>query len=566
MDRVFNKFNQCEHPRVIKNKYTGEYVRVECGKCPYCLIKKSDAKRNLCDFVKANTRFCYFTTLTYNSQYVPKMSLTRIEDYLPEPTSISTHNPPLRSQIITRMLLDPRVKKDVPDFLHEKINQKYLYEHLSALEQTVSSQKSIRMPVFIGDKRPYILRTIPRRSKLHNFKDDYVEELVWLKPDVAEGLKRKNQTEGMNNAFPQFKHLLKYVNYRDYQLFQKRLRKYLFKKNGKYEKIHSYVVSEYSPRTFRPHYHILFFFDSPRVASNLSQAVYQSWRLGRVDTQSARKQASSYLANYVNSVVSLPSVYSDFKHTKNRSRFSKLFGFEFYKKGFGTYENSSSLPSTPVLFSSGDRITSMYPTNSFVRNLFPRFCSYESGFLDQTKSIIRSIRRIYKEFRRIEPFEKETPTNVSVFIFNRINNFYNAGMKFDDLPDYYRIYLQQSRCIKEIMIWTDRLKNKLCRLLYVYKLYESIPYSDDKRLQFIDSYYSASSYVSLVRQLEVQQEMFEKMEFSEELLNLFYVKPDQKRLNHAKILEWREHNYKEIHYFRVKHKVLNDQNNVFCDE
>jgi hypothetical protein len=39
---------------------------------------------------------------------------------------------------------------------------------------------------------------------------------------------------------PQFKGLLKYVNIRDYQLFAKRLRKYLSKKIGKYEKIHEH--------------------------------------------------------------------------------------------------------------------------------------------------------------------------------------------------------------------------------------------------------------------------------------------------------------------------------------
>ena len=80
--KVFKYFNRCEHPQVIQNKYTGDYVKVDCGQCPYCLIKKADRSTQKCDFVKYNHRYCYFVTLTYNTQYVPKMSLTQIEDYM----------------------------------------------------------------------------------------------------------------------------------------------------------------------------------------------------------------------------------------------------------------------------------------------------------------------------------------------------------------------------------------------------------------------------------------------------------------------------------------------------
>ena len=118
-----------------------------------------------------------------------------------------------------------------------------------------------------------------------------------MSPEKVEMLKKKSKCEGNNNAFPQFKGLLKYVNYRDYQLFAKRFRKYLFTKIGSYEKISSYVVSEYTPKTFRPHFHILFFFDSDEIAENIRQAVYQSWRLGRVETHRIKvRQILAHLA------------------------------------------------------------------------------------------------------------------------------------------------------------------------------------------------------------------------------------------------------------------------------
>ena len=337
-DKVRNFFNRCEHPRIIKNKYTGEPVYVECGVCPHCLISRSDAKRNLCDYEKWNRKYCYFVTLTYNSQYVPKMALIPITDYEFD-YPIGKNWPVVRSQLHTRMLLDPRVKKqdngqDINMFTC-KVNYPYIDEHLKNIYASCAAATEFRKkykPTYQSPARPYILRTIPRMSRLYNFGDVQREELVWLSPEKAEMLKKKSKCEGNGNAFPQFKGLLKYVNYRDYQLFAKRFRKYLFTKIGSYEKISSYIVSEYTPRTFRPHFHILFFFDSDEVAENIRQAVYQSWRLGRVDTQLARDAAGSYVSGYLNSIVSLPGIFTDVSFTKNKSRFSKLFGYESFRK------------------------------------------------------------------------------------------------------------------------------------------------------------------------------------------------------------------------------------------
>lgn len=109
---------------------------------------------------------------------------------------------------------------------------KSIYDSCAAATEFRKNYK----PKYASPARPYILRTIPRMSKLHNFKDVQREELVWISPETAEKLKAKSKCEGNNNAFPQFKGLLKYVNYRDYQLFAKRFRKYLFTKIGSYEK------------------------------------------------------------------------------------------------------------------------------------------------------------------------------------------------------------------------------------------------------------------------------------------------------------------------------------------
>lgn len=571
-DKVRNFFNRCEHPRIIKNKYTGEPVYVECGVCPHCLISRSDAKRNLCDYEKWNRKYCYFVTLTYNSQYVPKMALVPIEDYEFD-YPIGKNWPAVRSQLLTRMLIDPRVKKEdngTPiNMFTCKVNLPYIDEHLKNIYASCAAATEFRKnykPKYASPARPYILRTIPRISKLQKFKDVQREELVWMSPEIVERLKKKSKCEGNNNAFPQFKGLLKYVNYRDYQLFAKRFRKYLFTKIGSYEKISSYVVSEYTPKTFRPHFHILFFFDSDEVAENIRQAVYQSWRLGRVDTQLARDSAGSYVSGYLNSIVSLPSIFTDISFTKNKSRFSKLFGYESFRQTVKIPEQAVERLSERIRFVRNGRPCEFAPPVSYISRLLPRFVPYSSNFSVETRTVITAIRGVLQLFRRNEPFKEETPTNISEFIHTYVVTLYERyGYRYDTLPECFRVYLAYTRSIKEICYFTNSLKNKLCRPLYIYRIWESLNLSDDYLISLSDEYLSRCRSMALEKQLSIQQEMFEREGYSDELLSLFYINKPQKKVNSPYFQEWKDKNYYEVHYIRVKHKKLNDENNVFLE-
>ena len=571
-DKVRNFFNRCEHPRIIKNKYTGEPVYVECGVCPHCLILRSDARRNLCDYEKSNRKYCYFVTLTYNSQYVPKMALVPVTDYEFD-YPIGKNWPAVRSQLRTRMLLDPRVKKhdneQVINMYTCKVNYPYIDEHLRDIYASCAAAAEFRKgykPGFSSSARPYILRTIPRVSKLQKFNDVQREELVWLSPDKVEALKRKSKCEGNNNAFPQFKGLLKYVNYRDYQLFAKRFRKYLFTKIGSYEKISSYVVSEYSPETFRPHFHILFFFDSDEVAENIRQAVFQSWKLGRVDTQLARDSAGSYVSGYLNSVVSLPVIFTDISFTKNKSRFSKLFGYESFRKAVETPEQAVERLSERIRFVRNGRSCEFTPPLSYISRLLPRFVPYSSNFAVETRTVLRSVRGVLRLFRRNEPFKKETPANISEFIHCYTVTLYEKyGYCYDTLPECLRVYLAYTRSVKEICYFTDRLKNKLCRPIYIYRIWESLNLPDDYIIFLSDEYMSKCRSVSLSNQLSIQQEMFEREGYSDDFLSLFYINKPQKKVNNRYFQEWKDKNFYEVHYVRVKHKRQNDKNNAFVE-
>lgn len=559
--KVFKYFNQCENPQIIQNKYTGDFVKVDCGFCSHCLIKKADQSTQKCDFVKFNHKYCYFVTLTYNTPYVPKMRLRQIEDYM---TEFLPARPPqsYRAQLATRMLMDSRVNKNIPDFMSAKVNYPYMIEHLRLIEADRYKALALRYPNFITKARPYILSSVPRESNLQKFKDEYFEELVWMLPELAESLIKKNNTDA-NGAFPQFKGLLKYVNIRDYQLFAKRFRKYLFKKIGHYEKIHSYVVSEYSPKTFRPHFHILFFFDSDEIAENIRQAVYQSWRLGRVDTQLARDNANSYVSNYLNSVVSVPFVYKAKKSIRARSRFSNLFGYEEVKQALKTTSDRKSCLFDGVPFISNQKFVRYIPCRSIVDRLFPRFTHYDGTFLRRSTEIYRCVQQVLRLFARNEPFKEATPRNVSEFICWWCLYNFGKGVRIMDFPDYMREFLHLCRLDRECFVNWDVPIGKISRFLYRFNRFERLSGTVREKLKAISFFYDYRDYKSLVQQLELQARVLSQCGYSDELFESFYVKPSLKKLKNIYTEKWKDTNYHEVHYFRVKHKILNDENNIF---
>lgn len=140
-----------------------------------------------------------------------------------------------------------------------------------------------------------------------------------------------------------------YVSKRDIQLFLKRFRKVL--SNYSDEKIRYYVVSEYGPKTFRAHYHLLFFYDKPEtqkfirrcvrfawsektretVKARSGKTIYKRRSLGRVDMSLSRGKCTSYVARYVNSNCYIPPFLGSLS-TKPFSLHSRFFAQGVYRR------------------------------------------------------------------------------------------------------------------------------------------------------------------------------------------------------------------------------------------
>lgn len=95
------------------------------------------------------------------------------------------------------------------------------------------------------------------------------------------------------------------VNKRDVQLFLKRLRK----KIEPY-KVRYFLVSEYGPQTFRPHYHMILFNFPQLLKNKLYDIINESWKLGFIAVDDISPGRIAYCCSYCLDSSRLPKQYT----------------------------------------------------------------------------------------------------------------------------------------------------------------------------------------------------------------------------------------------------------------
>lgn len=98
----------------------------------------------------------------------------------------------------------------------------------------------------------------------------------------------------------------------DLSKFFKRFNKYCFKHvTHHYENIRYFACWEYGPTTYRPHVHMVLWFDEDSIANRFDEILSSCWTLGRSDGDAAYSRgAGSYVAQYVNRPTHLPAFYA----------------------------------------------------------------------------------------------------------------------------------------------------------------------------------------------------------------------------------------------------------------
>lgn len=544
--------DHCQHRSFITNRYTGTRIAVDCGQCDYCIHKRAKKASIRVKTAGSAFKYSYFVTLTYDNANLPLMYCKVLHSEYEDAVGISG---------------DIHFGNEYHDYTpvsEYQCDDNSMLRHIffEQVQGTVPFDREFKEYVPVKDN--WFLSMDAIRSFIHKTqaldKTDY---------PVSEQYGRDN--------------LIPFLNYVDVQNYIKRLRKHLFKKLGSYETLHFYAVGEYGPVHFRPHYHLLLFTNSDEVAEVLRYCHDKSWRLGRSDFQRSAGGAASYVASYVNSLCSAPSLYRSCRAFRPRSRAS----VGFFEKGCDFVEDEDpyaqiekkidSVVNGEVYNFNGISVRSTPPL-SYIRTLLPRFSSARN---DDGFAIARVLFAVHSTPKRISKFGFIDYKQDSILDLVRV---YYQYLKLNPvLTDDDKVILHNARCLTRFVnlssdVDVQAFISKLYRLfLYVYKFFRNWHLPDfgsniDScygRVMFIlkkgIEYETKKNYESLRDAYSLRSQypdisdcMFALPQNGQEIDVLQAVSSET-----VQLLEQLRYRSSTFCRDMIKHKKLNDANNIF---
>lgn len=341
--KLANFVSSCRHGRVVYKR--GRAIFVNCGHCPDCQARRNRHYSNLCEVESLCYKFTYFFTLTYNDYNVP-FALIKTNSS----GTASFYDATVRCRYAQKTT-DNHKKGDITSKYHlpEYGNE------IARLETTVDD------PIF------------------NEFLDrSHTKSRIYEIPEL--------QSKA-----------IRYLRKADVQCFFKRFRNYV--KQICDAQVSYFVCGEYGPKTFRPHYHVILYFDDPRLRSCLVKLLRKSWQLGRVYGVSSAKSttaAAKYVSEYCNSLSYLPRYLSS-PNLAPFSLHSRYFGsiLDPYVRDY-LYEDTDRAMGDSIIPNPFISVFHYWPTSRNQSLLFPRCYNYDN----QTRTGRNQLYTCYSEFSK----------------------------------------------------------------------------------------------------------------------------------------------------------------------
>lgn len=363
-----------------------------------------------------------------------------------------------------------------------------------------------------------------------------------------------------------------YLNKYDLQLFLKRLRKYY----GQI-KIRFHAVGEYGPSHFRPHYHLLLWFEDEIYHSELPKVISEKSPFGRVDCQLAEGDASKYVSGYANSFSFVPSVLKQ----------SSLSPFCMHSQRLGFKALSQSmpqiyeLPSNEIMSRSiclDGTVKTVMPWRSFTAFFFPK-CR---GFAN--KSTYQRLQS-YKLLQKCRKYwHKESLTELTDILYDYIQSNKTLACTYemhdianDVIKLFPSLFLSVDDADKEKQIksaiYRDLLLSK-----HFYYLLDNYDFTknvgiyhgqflsrEEALLNKIECFYSDLDMLQLNNMLKNEEEYITKDNTFD--IELFYSSiSEQNKVAYS--LAYRRYSQQIEQRFNnsIKHKTQNDINQILFNE
>lgn len=544
MDKV-KPFVQCLHPVRIVNKYTGEPIIIPCGKCPACMLHKSSTMSLRCQLESTTKRYCMFVTLTYDNDHLPMaVPYYYVNDLGRE---------------CVRVMSDDEILSDI-EIPHYKFNRLLAKFNLDG-----------KIPYLYYRHIQLFMKRFRKHLDLCNkrYHQGYLNRLY------REVISKRVQDEP--------------------KLLKSTLNKIKFHNEKQVEKIRYYAVGELGPVHFRPHWHLLIWFDDQETLAYFAESLRKSWTSGRIDYSMSRGDASSYCASYVNSSVSLPPIYQS-KEIRPKQFHSSMLGCNVFKtERKALFENDPrAITKRSIPLNGVDTEVSMW------RSLKARFMPLCKGFARKSRHERLYAYTLYAKVRR---WTKETSPycqarNLTKFIlangftseypykyyppiiddeFQNILNYFLHSTHIVELSLYGTPMVKYGERYKVIEDIEQYLFNSIYHELYVSKLFYELCQSDktsDQVLDVIERFYSVLEYENL-KLMYQQQELYADMQLlSPHTLMFMYnnTNTDFCTFDGSTIKDilLEQPLYKTYHSViierferSIKHKKLNDKNKIF---
>ena len=525
-------YGSCLHPRVIKNKYTGDPVYVPCGTCEFCVHNKAIKSELKCNVQLASSKYCEFITLTYSTEYLP----------------VGKFYQGSRGEVRFRSL--PR------DFV---------YSYKTAQDYT-------------------------RNISFNDETFDFDTQLSWSSAQLLQKKAHLHYTSFPDGRCiynrPYMEGLIGYLNYRDIQLFFKRLIQNIRRITN--EKIHYYVVGEYGPTTFRPHFHILLFHNSKELRQSIRQFVSKSWRFGDSDTQPVWSSASCYVAGYVNSTACLPDFFKNSRHIKPFGRFSVHFAESAFDEVFKPEEDEEifSLFYDGRVLDLNGKPTIVRPKRSHINRLYPRLNKSKHATVADDIRVATIVSRLPQVVARFGFIDEVSDFELSKRVYYLIRRYLEVDHSLDYAPEELRVIYNACRLSLYINFSDESGCSAIYRLLLQYrnlvKSWVTAPVGSVafvgqlcKAVKSIHSFYDYCSRRSLHDQL-VKVEKWSNDPYVCANLSIYYFYPltdvDIMKRSFSEIvlnslvLRASYADYAADNRERIKHKALNDKNSLLIAE
>lgn len=201
-----------------------------------------------------------------------------------------------------------------------------------------------------------------------------------------------------------------YCSKRDIQLWLKLLKKDLYEKFGEYKTFRYYIISEYGPTTFRPHYHGILFPKNEETAEYLLRvSMYKNWKMCDKSlfdeyTHYCDSGCRGYVTQYLTQFSDLPKILRE-KPVRPFCLASKApsIGFSCFDKNEVSEKISqSSLEYIKSIKRVDAEYILQYP-KAYISRLFPKCYQYRLLSFDRLLSVYGKLwRYVFKRGYKYE--------------------------------------------------------------------------------------------------------------------------------------------------------------------